>query len=286
MKAVKKCIIAAAWYGTRMLPASKAVPKEMITLVDKPVIQYLVEEAVSAGIEEIVIVLSRGKDMIVDHFDRSLELEWVLERKGKLKELESVRSVSLGVKIAYVRQPEATWDGDALLCARPFVGDEPCLVLFGDDLIIGERSGAQELVAAYQTYGSSVILTQTVGDDVVSSYGIVDIDNTNNLHRVTQFLEKPRPDETTSRQAVIGKYIITPAMWRYIELSGVSNGGEKRLADGFIRALSAQEEITAIATKWVRYDTGSKLGYLQAVVDFALARSDIGPAFGAWLKSK
>lgn len=151
---------------------------------------------------------------------------------------------------------------------------------------MGDRSGAQELVDAYQKYGSPVLLTQTVSDDVVSSYGIVDVDNTQNLHRVTQFLEKPRPDETTSRQAVIGKYIITPAMWRYIELSGVSSGGEKRLADGFIRAISAQEEVTAITTQGVRYDAGSKLGYLQAVVDFALARSDIGPAFSEWLKTK
>lgn len=189
----------------------------MLTLVDKPVIQYLVDEAIAAGIEEIVIVLSRGKDVIMDHFDRSFELEQILEKKGKLKELEAVRSIGSGVKIAFVRQPEANGDGNALLCARPFVGDEPCLVLFGDDLIVGQETGAEELINAYEQYESPVILSQIVPDDAVSLYGIVDtVDD-----RVTQFLEKPHKDETSSRLAVIGKYIITPAMWRYIELSSV-----------------------------------------------------------------
>lgn len=282
MKKIRKCIIAAAWYGTRILPASKATPKEMLTLVDKPVIQYLVDEAITAGIEEIVIVLSRGKDVIVDHFDRSFELEQILEKKWKLKELDIVRSIGSWVKIAFVRQPEANGDGNALLCARPFVGDEPCLVLFGDDLIVGQETWAEELINAYEQYESPVILSQVVPDDAVSLYGIVDtVDD-----RVTQFLEKPHKDETSSRLAVIGKYIITPAMWRYIELSSVWKDGEKRLADGFIRAVASGEHVYAIPTKGQRYDTGSKMGYLQAIVDFALARPDLWPAIDTWLRQK
>lgn len=181
-----------------------------------------------------------------------------------------------------MRQPEANGDGNALLCARPFVGDEPCLVLFGDDLIVGDQTGAQELVDAYEQYESPVILTQIVPDDAVSSYGIVDTLSS----QVTQFLEKPHKDETTSRLAVIGKYIITPAMWRYVELAGVGKDGEKRLADGFIRAVASGERIYAIPTKGQRYDAGSKLGYLKAIVDFTLSREDLGPVFDDWLRDK
>ena len=218
MQKIRKCIIPAAGFGTRFLPATKAQPKEMLPIVDKPVIQYLVEEAVSAGITDIIIVTGRGKRSIEDHFDTSFELEQTLVEKGKVKELAEVEKISNLAHIAYVRQPVPRGDGDALLCAREWIGNEPCLVLFGDDLIRGERSGAVQLVSAFEQGHVPIIALEKVSDKRVSSYGIIEsLRNEGRLHEVSRFLEKPQPEATTSRLGVIGKYIITPEVFDYLE---------------------------------------------------------------------
>lgn len=220
MSTVTQCVILAAGYGTRFLPVTKSQPKEMLAIVDKPVIQYLVEEAVSAGITDIHIVLSRGKGAILDHFDSSFELEAVLEKSGKLKELESVKKVSKLANISYIRQPFPRGDGDALLYALPFLKNEPCLILFGDDLIVGEKSGATQLVEVYEEKHYPIIALEKVSDERVSSYGIIESTQDDlSLHQVSRFLEKPNPSETDSRLGVIGKYIITPKVFEFLKKS-------------------------------------------------------------------
>lgn len=218
MQKIRKCIIPAAGFGTRFLPATKAQPKEMLPIVDKPVIQYLVEEAVSAGITDIMIVTGRGKQAIENHFDASFELEKTLVEKGKVKELEMVEKVSKLAHIAYVRQPLPRGDGDALLHARAWIGNEPCLVLFGDDLIRGEKSGAEQLIEAFERKNAPIIALEKVADKRVSSYGIVEAKYSDGrIHQVSKFLEKPKPEETKSRLGVIGKYVITPEVFDYLE---------------------------------------------------------------------
>lgn len=289
MKKITKCIIPAAGFGTRFLPATKAQPKEMLTIVDKPVIQYLVEEAVSAGITDIVIVSHRTKKSLEDHFDTSFELEKTLEEKGKLKELENVKKISEMANFYFIRQPLPRGDGDAILRAKEIIGDEPCLVLFGDDLIKWEKSGAKQLVEAFNTTQTPVIALEKVNDEKVSSYGIVEAKESNNtLHSVEKFLEKPKPTETTSRLGVIGKYIITPEVFEYLKQGGgsASKDGEIRLADAFANMLSDGKTLSAVEIQWNRYDTGDKLGFLKATVDYALDRDDIGKDFYTFLSEK
>lgn len=217
MKPITKCVIAAAGYGTRFLPATKAMPKEMLPVVDKPVLQYLVEEAVAAGITDIVIVTGRGKHSIEDHFDTSFELEYTLVEKKKHALLASVENIPNLARIAYVRQPIPKGDGDAILRARTFVGDEPCLVLFGDDLIKGEKGGAEQLVEAFSRKQAPIIALERIPDDKVSSYGIVESSfSEGRMHKVDRFLEKPQAHETDSRLGAIGKYVITPEVFDYI----------------------------------------------------------------------
>lgn len=289
MKKITKCIIPAAGFGTRFLPATKAQPKEMLPIVDTPVIQYLVEEAVSAGITDIVIVTGRSKRSIEDHFDTSYELEKVLEEKKKSRELEQIRRVSDMARFYFVRQPLPRGDGDALLRAREIIGDEPCLVLFGDDLIRGETSGAQQLVSAFEQTQTPVIALERVAEEKVSSYGIVEPrESHGTLHTVARFLEKPQPENTTSRLGVIGKYIITPEVFEYLTQDGeaASQDGEIRLADAFARMLSQQKPLHALELEGIRYDTGDKLGFLKATVDYALSRDDIGAEFTEFLRNK
>jgi UTP--glucose-1-phosphate uridylyltransferase len=286
---IRKCIIPAAGFGTRFLPATKAQPKEMLPIVDKPVIQYLVEEAVSAGITDIMIVTGRGKQAIENHFDASFELEKTLVEKGKIKELELVEAVSHLANIAYVRQPLPRGDGDALLHARAWIGDEPCLVLFGDDLIKWEVSGAAQLVSAFATYGSPVIALEKVADKRVSSYGIIESSvSTGKVHQVSKFLEKPKPEETTSRLGVIGKYIITPEVFTYLEMDGTkaSKDGEIRLADAFERMVQDGKQVYGLEMEWDRYDTGDKFGFLKATIDYALDREDLGEQMREFLKKR
>lgn len=280
MALVRKCIIPAAGFWTRFLPATKAQPKEMLPIVDKPVIQYLVEEAVEAGITDIMIVTGRGKQAIENHFDASFELEKTLVEKGKIKELELVEKVANLARIAYVRQPVPRGDGDALLRARAWIGDEPCLVLFGDDLIRGEKWGAAQLLEAFEKKQSPVIALERVSDKRVSSYGIIESsDSEGKMYRVAKFLEKPKPEETSSRLWVIGKYIITPEVFDYLALDGwwTSKDGEIRLADAFARMVNNNKVVYGLEMEGDRYDTGDKFGFLKATIDYALAREDLGP---------
>ena len=286
---IRKCIIPAAGFGTRFLPATKAQPKEMLPIVDKPVIQYLVEEAVAAGITDIIIVTGRGKRSIEDHFDVSYELEQTLVEKWKIKELAEVEKVSHLARIAYVRQPIPRGDGDALLRARALIGDEPCLVLFGDDLIKGERGGAEQLIEAFEKYGSPIIALERVTDKRVSSYGIIEpATSLWVLHTVAKFLEKPKPTETSSRLGVIGKYIITPEVFDYLEKDGASasKDGEIRLADAFARMVQDGKKIYGLEMEWDRYDTGDKFGFLKATIDYALDRDDLGEQMRDFLKKR
>lgn len=286
---IRKCIIPAAGFWTRFLPATKAQPKEMLPIVDKPVIQYLVEEAVSAGITDIMIVTGRWKQAIENHFDASFELEKTLVEKWKVKELEMVERVSKLAHIAYVRQPLPRGDGDALLHARAWIGDEPCLVLFGDDLIKWERSWAQQLVEAYQNHQTPIIALERVTDKRVSSYGIIESRHSEwSLHEVSKFLEKPKPEETTSRLGVIGKYIITPEVFDYLEKDGAmaSKDGEIRLADAFERMVQDGGKIYGLEMEWDRYDTGDKFGFLKATIDYALAREDLWDQMREFLKKR
>lgn len=288
MQPIRKCIIAAAGYGTRFLPATKAMPKEMLPIVDKPVLQYLVEEAVAAGITDIVIVTGRGKHSIEDHFDTSFELEYTLVEKKKHALLASVEGIPNLARIAYVRQPIPRGDGDAILRARPFIGDEPCLVLFGDDLIKGDKGGATQLVEAFSRKRTPIIALERVADEMVSSYGIVE--SSSSEHRtylVDKFLEKPKSTETASRLGVIGKYIITPEVFDYIEKSAgsASKDGELRLADAFA-AMVSDRDIYGLELEGARYDTGDKFGFLKATIDYALEREDLGPKLREFMKTR
>jgi len=289
MTLIRKCIIPAAGFGTRFLPATKAQPKEMLPIVDKPVIQYLVEEAVAAGITDIMIVTGRGKQAIENHFDASFELEKTLVEKWKIKELELVEWISHLANIAYVRQPLPRGDGDALMHARAWIGDEPCLVLFGDDLIKWERGWAEQLVSAFRTYNAPIIALERVADKRVSSYGIVEASDQDwSLYTVAKFLEKPKPEETSSRLGVIGKYIITPEVFEYLEKDGkvTSKDGEIRLADAFARMLEDHKTIYGLEMEGDRYDTGDKFWFLKATIDYALDREDLGEQVREFLKKR
>ena len=289
MQKIRKCIIPAAGFWTRFLPATKAQPKEMLPIVDKPVIQYLVEEAVSAGITDIIIVTWRGKRSIEDHFDMSFELEKTLVEKWKTRELAEVEKISNLARIAYVRQPVPRGDGDAILRARNLIWDEPCLVLFGDDLIKWEISGARQLIDAYETQEAPIIALEKVSDKRVSSYGIVESSSsTERLHTVSRFLEKPKPEETPSRLGVIGKYVITPEIFAYLEEDNewASKDGEIRLADAFARMVKDGKDIYGLEMLGDRYDTGDKFWFLKATIDYALAREDLGPQLLEFLKKR
>ena len=289
MSTIRKCIIPAAGFGTRFLPATKAQPKEMLPIVDKPVIQYLVEEAVAAGITDIMIVTGRGKQAIENHFDASFELEKTLVEKWKTRELELVERVSHLANIAYVRQPLPRGDGDALLHARAWIGDEPCLVLFGDDLIKWEVWWAEQLVTAFEKYSTPIIALERVTDKRVSSYGIVEsVESDSKIHQVSKFLEKPQPTETDSRLGVIGKYIITPEVFEYLEKDGkaASKDWEIRLADAFARMVEDGKKIYGLEMEGDRYDTGDKFGFLKATIDYALDRDDLGEQMREFLKRR
>ena len=286
MKPITKCIIPAAGFGTRFLPATKAQPKEMLPIVDKPVIQYLVEEAVASGITDIIIVTGRGKRSIEDHFDKSFELEYTLVEKGKTKELAEVEAVSNLANIAYVRQPLPLGDGDALLHARHFIGDEPFLVLFGDDLVSHSVPAAKQLIDAFYRKQSPIIAVERISDSRVSSYGIIESSNSEGrIHKVDRFLEKPQPEETPSRLGVIGKYVLTPDIFDAIVSASQGKDNEKRLADAFVEILS-DRDIYGLEIEGKRYDTGDKFGFIKATIDYALERPDLGPKLREFLQSR
>ena len=282
---IRKVVIPAAGYGTRFLPATKATPKEMLPIVDKPTIQYIVEEALTSGIEDILIISGHGKRAIEDHFDSAPALEHELERKGKQDLLALVRETT-DVNVHYVRQKYMLGLGDAILCARSFVGNEPFAVLLGDDVVYHpERPALRQMMDIYEELGGSVLGCQVVSDEQVSSYGIVAGAATHNprLMHVSNMVEKPSLEEAPSRMAVLGRYIISPAIFDILGTTQPGKGGEIQLTDA-LKILAQREEVYAYDFEGKRYDLGDKLGFLQATVEFALRRSDLGAPFRAYLK--
>ncbi len=286
---VRKAVFPAAGLGTRFLPATKAQPKEMLPLVDKPIIQYGVEEALASGCDQIIIVTGRGKSAIEDHFDVSYELEKMLEERGKTDLLAVVRSISDMIHVAYVRQKEAMGLGHAVLMARELVGNEPFAVLLADDVIDARVPCLKQMVDVFEETQSSVIATQTITGPAISSYGVVDAAPVNGrwagkLREVKNLVEKPRPEEAPSDQAVIGRYILTPRIFEMLENTQLGTGGELQLTDG-MRALLQHEKLYAYNFDGTRHDTGDKLGFLKATVEFALKRDDLGEPLRQWLKT-
>lgn len=275
MKKITKCVIPAAGMGTRFLPATKALPKEMFPIVDKPVMQYLVEEAIAAWCEDIIIVTGRSKRAIEDHFDSNPELEQRLDNSWKFDYLRKVTKLNEMANIVYVRQPYPKWDGDAILRTKNLIWNEPFLVLFWDDIIDNPISAAEQLIKKYQETGTSVIATVWVSESEVSSYGMLEWEIEGDTTKVTKFLEKPQAHETDSRTAVIGKYVLTPDIFWYLENAASSVwDGEIRLADAFID-MQKDTDIYGLEVQWVRYDTGSKTGYLKASIAYALKHDDL-----------
>ena len=282
---IRKAVIPAAGYGTRFLPATKATPKEMLPIVDKPTIQYIVEEALESGIEDILIISGHGKRAIEDHFDSAPALEHELVRKGKQDLLDVVRETT-DVNVHYVRQKYMRGLGDAILCARSFVGDEPFAVLLGDDVVYHpERSALRQLIDIYEETGGSVLGCQIVSDEQVSSYGIVGGETLENrrLMRVSDMVEKPSLEEAPSRMAVLGRYIIRPEIFSILGETKPGKGGEIQLTDA-LKVLAQREAVYAYDFEGKRYDLGDKLGFLEATVEFALRRPDLGGPFQAYLK--
>ncbi|MBP1623871.1 MAG: UDP-glucose pyrophosphorylase [Acidobacteria bacterium] len=288
MPKIRRAIFPAAGLGTRFLPATKAQPKEMLPLVDKPIIQYAVEEAIAAGLESLVIITGRGKNAIEDHFDISYELEKILEERGKSDLLSLVRAVSEMVHIAYVRQKEALGLGHAILVARDLMNREPFAVLLGDDVIVSEVPCIRQMMDIYDEHGASIVALMEVPPEATSRYGIVkarELPNTEGrLFEVLDMVEKPPVKEAPSNLAIIGRYILTPGIFETLEETGKGSGGEIQLTDGLRRLLS-REKILAYKFRGKRHDAGDKLGFLQATIQFALKNEELGPAFREYLKS-
>jgi UTP--glucose-1-phosphate uridylyltransferase len=273
---IRKAIITVAGFGTRFLPATKAQPKAMLPLVDKPIVQYLVEEAVQAGIEQIIFVTGKGKRAIEDHFDSHFELEYLLEQKGKEEVLSQVRNIADMAEFFFVRQRYARGNGDAVLATRSFIGDEPCAVLFEDDIVASDIPAIGQLIEVYNKYQDPVIALTKVPHSEVSKYGIIEGTQVNNrVFEINQFVEKPSPEETKSDLAVIGKYIITPAIFDKLEQMKDSIKGELGLDHAFIELLKTNS-LYGYEIEGKRYDCGDKLGYIQAVIDFGLQHPEIG----------
>ncbi len=285
MKKIRKAVIPAAGYGTRFLPATKATPKEMLPIVDTPTIQYIVEEAIDSGIEDILIISGHGKRAIEDHFDSAPALEEELRRKGKFDLLKKVQETA-DINIHYIRQRYMRGLGDAILCARAFMGDEPFAVLLGDDVVYHpEWPALRQLMDVYEGTGGSVLGCQEVPLEDVSAYGIVAGDKTDDprLMRVRDMIEKPTQEEAPSRMAVLGRYIIKPAIFDILASTKPGKGGEIQLTDA-LKVLAQQDEVYAYNFRGQRYDVGNKLGFLKATVEFALRRPDLGAPFRAYLK--
>jgi len=282
---IRKAVFPAAGFGTRFLPVTKAQPKEMLPIVDKPVIQYLVEEAVASGIEEIIIITGRGKRAIEDHFDYSFELEHTLVEKNKNELLETVRKVSNLAKFIYVRQKQPLGDGHAILCAKELLGDEPFAVMFGDDIVDNETPALKQLMNVYEETGSPVIGLTQVPKDQTQSYGVVAPKISNGrTHELKGLVEKPKPEDAPSNLAIIGKYIVTPQALKALENAKPSPDGEIRLIDGF-REFIKTDKIFGYELEGKRYDTGNKFGLIQATIDFALKRDGLDKQVRQYLKS-
>jgi UTP--glucose-1-phosphate uridylyltransferase len=284
---IRKAVFPAAGLGTRFLPATKAQPKEMLPLVDKPLIQYVIEEAVEAGIHNITIITGRGKNAIEDHFDVSFELEHVLELRGKHDLLAEVREVSNMVNVTYVRQKEALGLGHAVLMSRAAVGPEPFAVMLGDDIIDSDVPCLKRMVELFEKLQASIIATCEVPRSQISQYGVIrgyPVEGFGGrVYRVQDVVEKPPASEAPSNLAIIGRYILTPEIFSVLENTRSGKGGEIQLTDG-IRILLEQQPVYAYMIEGTRYDAGDKLGFLKATVEFALKRSDLGEAFRTYLK--
>lgn len=285
MKKIRKAVIPAAGFGTRFLPATKATPKEMLPIVDKPTIQYIVEEALQSGIEEILIISGHAKRAIEDHFDTNPGLEMHLESHGQESLLKMVRSIS-EINIHYIRQKHMRGLGDAILCARSFIDDEPFAVLLGDDVVYNETNPAlRQMIDIYNDLGATILGCQEVPLEKVSSYGIVagvPVEGKNVL-RITNMIEKPSVEEAPSRTAVLGRYIITPDVFEVLARTEPGKGGEIQLTDA-IQTMASREAVYAYCFEGKRYDVGDKLGFLKATVEYALRRPDLGEPFRKYLK--
>lgn len=280
---VRKAIIPAAGLGTRFLPATKAQPKEMLPIVDKPTLQYIIEEAVFSGIEEILVITGRNKKSIEDHFDKSVELELELEAKGKLDLLAEVRQISDLVNIHYIRQKEPRGLGHAIYCAKSFIGQEPFAVLLGDDIVHADKPCLRQLIEVFNEYKTTVLGVQEVSIDAIDKYGVVDGKHIENgVFKVKGLVEKPSPSEAPSDIAILGRYIITPAIFEILEHTQPGAGGEVQLTDA-LRVLAQQEAMYAYRFEGRRYDVGDKLGFLEANVEYALRRDDLREDFMAYL---
>ena len=285
---VRKAVFPAAGLGTRFLPATKSMPKEMLPLVDKPIIQYGVEEAMAAGCDQIVIVTGRGKTAIEDHFDVSYELEKLLESKGKSDLLAIVRQISDMIHVAYVRQKEALGLGHAVLMARELVGNEPFAVLLADDVIDAAIPCLKQMIDVYEATQCSVIATQVVEGPAISAYGVLDAKPVEGkfhgrLFEVSNMVEKPRMEDAPSNLAIIGRYVLTPRIFEALDRTPLGAGGELQLTDA-IRLLLQHEKVYGYCFEGKRHDTGDKAGFLKATVEFALKRPDLGEDLRIWLK--
>lgn len=281
---IKKAVIPAAGLGTRFLPATKAQPKEMLPIVDKPTIQYIIEEAVQSGIEDIIIVTGRNKRAIEDHFDKSVELELLLKKTGKNDMLEIVENISNMVDIHYVRQKEPLGLGHAVLCAKKFIGKEPFAVLLGDDIVDSEVPALRQMIDQFNEVQSSILGCNEVPLSEVNKYGIVDFsDQQGELYKVNSLVEKPAVEKAPSTLAIVGRYILTPAIFDMLEQVKPDKKGEIQLTDA-IDSLLEKESIYSYIIKGNRYDVGDKFGFLQASIDFALKRPDLKDKLEAYIK--
>jgi UTP--glucose-1-phosphate uridylyltransferase len=283
---VRKGVFPAAGLGTRFLPATKAQPKEMLPLVDKPMIQYVVEEAVASGLSEIIIVTGRGKRAIEDHFDGSFELEYYLNDRGKTEELAQIKTISELASVSYVRQKEPLGLGHAILCARALVGDEPFAVFLGDDIIGAAPSPCmRQLLDAFERFGGPVLAVERVPRERLRQYGVIAPRPLGgNVYEILDLVEKPRVEEAPSDLAIIGRYVLTPDVFAILAETPAGKNGEVQLTDA-LRTLRGRRPMYAVQFEGRRYDTGDKLGFLKATVEFALARPDLGDEFRTYLKS-
>jgi len=282
---VRKAVFPAAGLGTRFLPATKAQPKEMLPLVDKPMIQYVVEEAAASGLAEIIIVTGRGKRAIEDHFDAAFELEYYLNDRGKVEELAQIKMISELASLSYVRQKEPLGLGHAILCARSLVGDEPFAVFLGDDIIRAAQPCMRQLLQVFERYAGPVLAVERVPRERLSQYGVIQARQVaGNVYEILDLVEKPRPHEAPSDLAIIGRYVLTPDVFTILADTQPDARGEVQLTDA-LRTLRSGRPMYAVAIEGKRFDTGDKLGFLKATVEFALARPDLADDFRAYLKS-
>ena len=286
MRKIRKAVIPAAGLGTRFLPATKAQPKEMLPIVDKPTIQYIVEEAVKSGIEDIIIVTGRSKRAIEDHFDRSIELEMLLKKTKKKALLNMVQNISRMADIYYVRQKEALGLGHAIYSARKFIGHEPFAVLLGDDIIYSEVPALRQMMNHYERYGASIVGVQEVPLEDISKYGIVDGEKfADRLYRAKNLVEKPRPEDAPKTHlAIMGRYILNPEIFNFLEVLPPGKGGEIQLTDG-IKELGRYQEILAYEFDGRRHDVGDKLGFVEATIEYALRREDLAEELSSYLRN-